>query len=260
MNKLIFFYDKLTNLKNELNTRASTGSVKGTGFFSKAAFKLKSRSSSKANFTEKSSNKSNRCSADVEVSKKNSIKLIHTLQIKINQLSGSSQFKQFISYINGSQESNSGALDASSDAFSPAMNNDLLGCFRMIESQINLIRNNLNELFYELFLANFTTVTHELNTCANDSAPEKASTGIFKSSHLVNCLKDLFKKSLYHYSSFMDVKLKRNIAMSFYWHQFPGLVHFSFINRHDNVCVIPTIDENFEYNLNEYKINLAYRK
>lgn len=266
MNKLILFYDKLTNLKNELNTRnSSSNSGKGNGFFSKTAFKIKSKSFASTSSHDKNNenypNKSSKPLNDSEMSKQNSIKLIHTLQIKINQLSGSKQFKQLISYINNGQEVNSTNPGESFSAFNPELNNDLLGCFRMIESQISIIRNNLNELFYELFLANFTTVTHELNSNSNDLAQDKNNQmSVFKSSHLINFIKESFKKTLIHYSPFMDVKLKRNISMSFYWHQFPGLIHFSFINRQENICVIPTMDKNHEYDLSEYKINLAYRK
>ena len=59
---------------------------------------------------------------------------------------------------------------------------------------------------------------------------------------------------------FMELKLHRNISMSYYWHQFPGLIHFSFINRQDNLCVIPTIDMCSNFDMDEKKINLAYKK
>jgi hypothetical protein len=48
--------------------------------------------------------------------------------------------------------------------------------------------------------------------------------------------------------------------MSFFWNLYSGLIHFSFINRQDNLSFIPTIDECKQYNLDEYRINLAYRK
>jgi hypothetical protein len=263
MNKLILFYDKLTSLKNELNTRNSSHSTKGNGFFSKSTFKIRSKSFTshipQETYNDSYKNKGSKSINENEVSKQNSVKLIHTLQIKINQLSSSKPFKLFISFINSGQDINSALSSESSTGFNPELNNDLLGCFRMIESQINIIRSNLNDLFYELFLANFTTVTHELNTNAS-TTERNGQTVVFKSSHLINFLKDSFKKSLYHYTPFMDVKLKRNVSMSFYWHQFPGLIHFSFVNRQENTCVIPTIDKNYEYDLSEYKINLAYRK
>jgi hypothetical protein len=58
----------------------------------------------------------------------------------------------------------------------------------------------------------------------------------------------------------MDVKMKRNLAMSYYWHQFPGLVHFSFINRQDNICIVPTIEAYADNDISDAKINSAYRK
>ena len=93
---------------------------------------------------------------------------------------------------------------------------------------------------------------------SNVSSPR--SSVLFKSTHLIDNIKDLFRKHIYDYTAYMDLKWKRNIAMSFYWHQFPGLVHFSFINRNENICCIPTIDPLLKFNLSEEKIKLAYRK
>lgn len=59
---------------------------------------------------------------------------------------------------------------------------------------------------------------------------------------------------------FFKVKWRRNTSMSFFWNLYSGLIHFSFINRQDNNSFIPTIDECKQYNLDEYRINLAYRK
>ena len=289
MNKVIIFYEKLNNLKNELNP--SKNSSKRNSIdknFFKETFNLRKKSASKSFLSSQNSFSSSSSSFKPspmdpkEISRNNSIKLIHSLQVKLNQLTNSNQFKQFFSFINNGPSStnlNDTSLEAKNS------NNELLSNLRIIETQITTIKTSLNELFYELFIANSKTITDDLvmendkisvdgktsdrlssidellinnNNTSMDSSNK--SSVVFKSTYLFKNLKDLFKKTLYHYLAFIDIKFKRNISMSYYWHLKPGLIHFSFINRQDNTCIVPTVDASYKYNLNEYKINLAYRK
>ncbi len=62
----------------------------------------------------------------------------------------------------------------------------------------------------------------------------------------------------------MELKFSQNIAISYYWHQFPGLIHFSFTSRQDNSCLIPTIQQyrtgTTTETISETNIRLAYQK
>ena len=60
----------------------------------------------------------------------------------------------------------------------------------------------------------------------------------------------------------MELKSNQNIAISYYWHQFSGLVHFSFTSRQDNSCIIPAIQQfaSAAHTITEATVSLAYRK
>lgn len=143
----------------------------------------------------------------------------------------------------------------------------------MIDTQMSSIRLFLNELFYELFLANTFSLGHQTldsviqlrnspTTPTNSENPNDINNIVFKSAHVIENLQNLYKKHLYHYIPFMDLKLYRNITISYYWHQFPGLIHFSFINRHNNMSIIPTIDayQSPYISVTDQAINTMYKK
>jgi Hermansky-Pudlak syndrome 1 protein len=81
-----------------------------------------------------------------------------------------------------------------------------------------------------------------------------------RSHHLIQFVYSLTLKHLSDYMSFIEVKLNRNIAVSYYWFQFHGLIHFSFINRTDHMSFIPTVEANIHFNVSESSIHGAYRK
>ncbi|CAF0708209.1 unnamed protein product [Brachionus calyciflorus] len=206
MNKLIIFYEKLINLKDELNSK---NSIKKSNFLKK-------------NFDENKS--SRRTSIQMDPWKQNSLRIINTLQVKLNVFNNSQQFKDFIS--GTSKESD----------------------LRYLESQMDLIKSNLNDLFFELFLSNSKTTPKEI-------LDKKLS---MKSLFLLDNLANFYTKHLNDYKSFIDIKVKRNYSMAYYLHMIPGLVHFSFINRNNNKCIIPSMDS--DNNIDEFKINKIYKK
>lgn len=149
--------------------------------------------------------------------------------------------------------------------------NKLFSYLRIIETQLNAVQLSVNELFYDLFLASKNSMNIQqfdriINLPTMTNSPQSNSpihNLVIKSTHVIENLHKLYRKHLYHYTPFMELKFNRNIAISYYWYQFPGLVHFSFINRQTNLSVIPTI-ESYEssnnLNISEQTISLAYRK
>lgn len=134
-----------------------------------------------------------------------------------------------------------------------------------------MIRVCLDELFYEIFLANTNSMnSHNFNKIfqlRNSTTPamdSKSALNIYKfvskSAHVIENLQRLYKKNLFHYTPFIELKLNRNIAISFYWHSYPGLIHFSIINRQKHTCFIPTIDMSPKFNIPETAIKTAYQK
>ena len=151
------------------------------------------------------------------------------------------------------------------------LRNAILSCLRMIETQLNIIRSCLDELFYEIFLANTNSLNSEnfnkiikLRNSTTPTMESKSTLNIYKfvskSAHVIENLQRLYKKHLFHYTPFIELKLKRNIAISYYWHNYPGLIHFSLINRHKHTCIIPTIDASPKFNISEVAIKTAYKK
>lgn len=142
----------------------------------------------------------------------------------------------------------------------------------MIDTQMSSIRQLLNELFHELFLAGTLSLGHKSSggsdalqlrnrsTTPSNSEPNDINNIVFKSAHVIENLQSLYKKHLYHYIPFMDLKLYRNITISYYWHMFPGLIHFSFVNRQTNMGIVPTIDAYQSPNITEQAINTIYKK
>ncbi len=271
MNKLIYLFDKLRQLKGELNSKANSNLVdsnlkessKNNLFNGAFKFKNKKRTDSISTSTQRQ--RTNNIASKEELMKRSAIRLIHALQFKLNQLTNSKQFKLFAGFINN-EINNSFITDA-------AETNDMLSNIRNIETQINAIRLNTTDLFYELFIAQSSTINDEIDsyekirsqnlTKTDDnrsSSSNSTNTILFKSAYLVDNIKELYKKHIYHYCAYIEVKWRRNTSMSFFWNLYAGLIHFSFINRQDNIAVIPTIETNLQYNLDESKINLAYRK
>jgi hypothetical protein len=272
INKIVIFNDKLTNLKNELNNNQKSQSSGGfklkdtKSLLSKTMNNFKQYNYSDNNASAAHHSSLGRISRD-EMQTKNIIKLIHSIQVKLNQFINNAQFKELIGFIN------SGGALAEGQNLSP-----VLLCLRQTETQINQIQTSLKELFYELFLTNATTVSKNLTELSArrkrriSSLLAKRKTGrrhgsgslsdaaLFKSIHFLDTIKALFNKNLYHYLDYLDIKFKRNVSMAFYSHKLTGLVHFSLVNRQTNVGIVPTIDAEPQYNLSEFRINLAYRK
>jgi hypothetical protein len=287
INKLIIFFDKLSSLKNEiLEQKSKSKKSKSDNFLSKA-FRL--RTSLNQNEVKSSDRRSSTSSQSSLLNQEstihqsnNSIKLIHMLQIKINQFTKMKEFKELINFINNgpnfnkepqNNESHSNFYVETSFVTNSINISEFLQIFRVIESQINLIQSTLDQLFFELFLENMNNFDGQISLY--DLATESVGSGQnkmikksngdkinhhFKSTRLIEKLNELFDRHLYHYTPYMDIKFKRNVAMSFYWHKLPGLIHFTFINRHDNTCFLPSIEDTPEFNLTKSKINLAYRK
>lgn len=251
MNKLINFFDKLRQLKTDLNNSKETNSKERNILLS---FKFKSRRDTVPRQPTQRSTKE-------ELMKRNSIKLIHTLQVKLTQLTTRNEFKQFVTFIN---DENDSVIDS----------NEMLANLRQIESQVGAIRSNNTELFYELFLAHSTYLTDEIESyeklarnLRQDSESKRSSSSssttntiLFKSAYLVDNIKELYRQHIYDYIPFIEVKRMRNMSMMFFCNLYPGLLHFSFINRQDNTGVIPTVDTNEKFNMDETKINSIYKK
>ena len=100
INKLIIFYEKLTGLKSDLmsQTRSETNAVSKDNFLTRRF---------KYNGAKKSGRNADKSAAKFDEHKK-ALDKIDSLQTKINKLTNSKQFKQFIGYINN--ENSSGGL------------------------------------------------------------------------------------------------------------------------------------------------------
>lgn len=270
VNKLIIFYDKLTNLKNDMNSRSSNSqrnSLKtGRGLISKTMSTLKNFNSiDETTLINSFRTLSSKDSVGYEeqnqeeIQTKNVVKFIHSLQVKLNQFTNNNQFKDFVTFVNNNLGDS-------------VPNSSILLSLRQIDTQIGLIQGNLNDLFYELFLTNAVTVSQNLTSDemkkhtrrrykkASLKSQLVSDQSLFKSIHLLDVIKSLFNKNLCHYLDYIDIKFKRNISMAFYSHNIPSLVHFTLINRQTNVAVIPSIDPVHSVNLDQTRINLAYRK
>jgi hypothetical protein len=243
INKLLFFNNKLSNFKNEMNNKdlKSPSTIRASSFLFRT---LNVKAINQNKYKERTEEKQHR---------NNIIRLIQTLQLKIFQFKNSDQLKLFTSFVDNVESSK------------PPESN----CYSYLETQIKSVQSNLRELFYLLFLKNSTTTNDEVsigqqNKNESPLFAKKASlesVGIlYKSTYLIEGLKGLYKKHLFDYIPYLDIKLTRNVAMSFYWHLLPGLIHFSMINRQDNQCIIPSIDASLKYNVDEEKIIQAYRK
>jgi hypothetical protein len=280
INKLISFYEKLQILKNELNAQiqvnsklsdisASSSTITSS---TESTLKLENRKSlfkfsllrQRLNLNrpkkQTANNKKSRLAYQrqkiVEVRLKQQLKLASSLQTKINQLINN---KQFIPSLNLQALLATKTLNI----------NQLLNNYCNIETQVIQLKQNLKDLLFDLFLSEkFTNkqqpqINNQQTPSMTPSTISSTTSSVYQlnSFNFINSVKTIFKKTNLHlYTSFMDVKMKRNLAMSYYWHQFPGLVHFSFINRHDNNCIVPTIEAYLDNEISETKINLAYRK
>jgi hypothetical protein len=279
INKLITFYEKLQVLKNELNTRLVLNNKIKTDYRKNSSetlvsqHKKSSDSQSLSYLTTKIKSKMSKSDSSVFDKKRsfrvlpkvqveliqNQLKLINTIQVKINQLVGNKQFmncfnlKTLVGY-----SSSSDLLKAFGQ---------LLVTYRNIKTQVELIKSNLKDLLFELFLRKKTykkpVVKSErfFRTSSDSTTSEGKKSDLvqFNSANLMNVIKTLLKTTnFYLYMSYIDVKLKCNVAMSFY--NLNGLIHFSFINRNENLILIPTIDLLANANITELNVHVAYRK
>lgn len=164
--------------------------------------------------------------------KRNSFKLIHALQFKMNQLTSSKQFKQFAGFINSDQTTASAfhpnpTSPSTADSMSTNLaeaSNEILSNLRNIEAQMNAIRLNLTDLFSELFLVHSTTISDELesydkltknhlnrsdnNSTNSSSTNSGAGSILFKSAYLVDNVKELYRKHLFHYTPYMEGSIR----------------------------------------------------
>jgi len=212
MNKLIYLFDKLKQLKNELN---DTNSKEKTGIFNGAFRFQKSR-----NVSSSSLNRFNRNVTKEEIMKRNSVKLIHAIQFKMNQLTNSKQFKQLAGFINSDQATTTTTATDTMPKNILDTSNEMLSNLRNIEAQINAIRLNITELFSELFLVHSNTINDELESYdkltknhlnkSDNSSRSSSNSGVgtilFKSAYLVDNVKELYKKHIYHYTPYMEGK------------------------------------------------------
>lgn len=149
--------------------------------------------------------------------------------MKLNQFTSSKQFKSFINGINVNS-SQATPEPASSQAQPESEEADM----RYIEAQLSAIRTNLNDLFYNLFVAKSVAQQsrqQETTSGTKSTSRRSNSKGDFvlrpKSQFIFERLEALYSKHLYHYSPYMEIKLKRNISMGYYSYLFQGNL-FSF--------------------------------
>lgn len=257
MNKLLDFYEKLTNLINELISLSSIKNNKeesNESFFFRA-FKSTRRKESFTRSNSKSSEKltNSSMSSRTDECHRNSIKLIHSLQIKINQLlKNSKNFKKFVDLINY----------GSGQQFNESMESLTENDFDQLQGQTDAIKSSLNQLFFELFIDKISDTNFNLKLkkkLHQMEIPTDLSNFLFKSTRLLEDITKTFKEHLFHYTPYLDMKLKCNLTMS-YWHNLQGLVHFSFINRQSNICLVPNIEASATKTITQKAIYQAYRK
>ena len=286
INKLISFYEKLDILKNEINSQlqinrrishdlsSSSSTITSPTSEKPTQLKLENRKQLSQNMFKfsylrqrlnlnriKSSSRIKRAQLTiqqqviVESRLKQQLKLASNLQMKINTLIKN---EQFIPSLNLQS-----ILASKKQTINQILNN-----YQNIEKQVIQLKENLKNLLFDLFLSDKFKQKQEQANSYNQSSSTTPSTSTSSNTsfqlnavNFMNCVKNVLKKSNLHlYTSFMEVKMKRNLAMTYYWHQFVGLIHFSFVNRQDNCCIVPTIESYDNGETSEAKINAAYRK
>ena len=68
-------------------------------------------------------------------------------------------------------------------------------------------------------------------------------------------VRDMAIRKLNHFNLYLQVRGQRNVTMTAYHNDFPGLVHFVYINRNIDQLITPTINVNSDSNLS-YKLHV----
>lgn len=123
----------------------------------------------------------------------------------------SREFKTFMNGVNTTSNS------FESTASLPHQSNDNNSDLRYIEHQIFSIRTTLNDLFYDLFLVKPPKSNFSRSSSSKNDLVLKP-----KANYIYERIEGLYSKSLYHYSPFIEIKLKRNISMAYYGCLLPG--------------------------------------
>lgn len=188
------------------------------------------------------------------INKRKSPKIFKQTSLKLTDDDKEVIFKQFTVLQNKINQivtltSNKATIDAFEMKFDANKMNDSINNLRKIEMQINLTKQTLRDLTTILFLSQ-----NNYKTNASRGSSQM-------SDDFMHTVRHLFKKTNFiDYIPFIDIKAKRNISISYYWHLLPGLVHFALINRHDNLSFIPTIDTSTKFKCSSATINNTYRR
>lgn len=105
---------------------------------------------------------------------------------------------------------------------------------RLENSLVGLIKASI-ALFTQLFIS--------LNTQTYTEAGQV---------RLFNGLRDLAIQKLSHYESFLEVRGQQNVTMTAYHNDFPGLIHYIYINRTTDQLIAPTVNVNIDSNSSMY--------
>lgn len=137
--------------------------------------------------------------------------------MKIKQLIENREFKNFINAIN----TPASAPFESSVSLPHQTNSEQNDAeLQVIENKLSTMRKILNDLFYDLFLAKSTRASF---TRSSSSKLDFILTP--KSNYIYERLEALYSKHLYHYSPYMEIKLKRNVSMAYYGYLLPGFLY-----------------------------------
>lgn len=71
---------------------------------------------------------------------------------------------------------------------------------------------------------------------------------------IMSSIQELAMNRLSHCSSFLQVRGQRNVTMTAYHNDFPGLVHFIYINRSTNQLIAPSINQQSTTTTNIYHV------
>lgn len=234
INKLIEFFEQLKNLKSEINSKESNK------FRRKSSYLLSRINNSliKPQLSFDLNRKKSSISEPQYFDQSRLNNLIKSILIKLKNFNESQQFKNFRKAIN---------------TISKNQWNEEEICF--LENQVEAIIMNLDDLFYEFFLSNTQSSNTDIQNNHNIYQKENLAT---RSAKIIDYFNSVYLNNLSFYETFLDVKIKRNYTMT-YWYFLKGLLHFTLVNRNTQKCIIPTFDLNNE-KIDEKKINQCYRK
>lgn len=127
----------------------------------------------------------------------------------------SREFKSFMNGVTTPTNSFESSASLPHQSSSDSNNPDL----RYIEYQLTNMRTNLNDLFYDLFLTKPSKANYSRSSSSKIDLSLKP-----KANYIYERLENFYSKSLFHYSPFIEIKLKRNVSIAYYGYLLPGFL------------------------------------